>query len=228
MQRNSRSRPGARAVDPAALAAISGRITSLKQQERNPARVSLYVDDHFVLGIDHEVVVTLGLRVGEQIEGRMLLSALAGDERKRARDDALRYLAARPRAAAEVRRKLLGRYQPEAVAITISFLEQHGFLDDLAFAKAWVEAHPGWGMHRLRADLLRRGVGRELVDQVLGDTPDRTDEAFRAAEVRYRRMGALDPQTARRRLYAFLVRRGFDYATVDQAVRHVVQTGGED
>lgn len=225
---SNRYRGKASAVDAAALAALSGRITKLEAQKRNEGRLSVYIDGEFALGVDQEVAVSLGLRTGLPVEGKHLLAALQEDERKRARDESLRFLATRPRSRTEVQRRLSRRYQADVVEATVALLTQNGWLDDAAFARAWIESRPGVGAHRLRADLLRRGVGRSVVDQVLSVSADRTGEAFKAAEARYRRMAGLDPQTARRRLYAFLIRRGFDYGIAEEAVRRAVSGNGED
>src|SRR5918994_5860097 len=88
-------------------------------------------------------------------------------------DAAARFLEARPRSEAEVRRKLvrLG-YQPALVDEVLTRLVELRYLDDEAFARAWVEsrdrARPR-GEHALRQELGRLGVERGLVDEVLDE-----------------------------------------------------------
>src|SRR4051812_45101087 len=84
-----------------------------------------------------------------------------------------RFLEARPRSVSEVRRKLtrLG-YRPELVTATVDRLVELGFLDDAAFARAWVDARDRAkprGEHALRRELGLKGVDRSLVDGVLDD-----------------------------------------------------------
>lgn len=84
-----------------------------------------------------------------------------------------RLLEARPRAADEVRRRLvrLG-YRVELVEAAIGRLLELGWLDDEAFARQWLEsrdrAHPR-GEALLRRELLHTGVERELVDRLLDE-----------------------------------------------------------
>ncbi len=96
-------------------------------------------------------------------------------------DAAARFLEARPRSVAEVERKLGGMgYQPSLVAEVVERLVQLGYLDDEAFARAWVEsrdrASPR-GEHALRRELSQRGVDRTLVDEVLAARRDRPASA---------------------------------------------------
>ncbi len=143
---------------------------------------------------------------------------------------AARFLEARPRSVAEVRRKLsrLG-YQPELVTGAVERLAELGFLDDEAFARAWVEsrdrAKPR-GEHALRRELGLKGVDKAIVDAVLGDrhddalvaaasldeVPASPDDA--AAERLLRRKLApilreTDTRKRAQRAYALLARNGF-------------------
>jgi regulatory protein len=154
---------------------------------------------------------------------------------------AARLLESRPRAVAEVRRHLLfAGYRADLVEDAIGRLERLGYLDDAAFAAAWIasrdRAHPR-GERALRSELLRKGVARDVVDEALGDrdaddgpragdeddaggdAPDADDRA--AALLLARRRNALDrvadPRLRRQRAYALLARGGFDPDTASRA-----------
>jgi regulatory protein len=133
---------------------------------------------------------------------------------------ALRFLEARSRSTSEVRRRLLIHgYQPQLVEGAIERLTELGMLDDEAFAQSWVEsrdrARPR-GERALRAELVRKGVDRGVVDDVLEerviDQPEADAEAARRLLERH--VGALqrvvDPRARRQRAYALLARNGFD------------------
>ena len=105
-------------------------------------------------------------------------------ERRAAVDDpavvleaAARFLEARSRSVAEVRRRLVGAgYRPELVDGAIARMTELGMLDDEAFARAWVEsrdrARPR-GERAIREELRLKGIDRETVDLVLGERRDR-------------------------------------------------------
>ncbi len=154
---------------------------------------------------------------------------------------AARFLEARPRSVAETRRRLLDAgYPPSLVETALARLQDLGYLDDAAFARAWVEsrdrAHPR-GEAALKRELARKGVSDELIAAVLvartaprgepgqlrpsASSPRaaRDDDADAAAARRLlqRRTRALlrelDPRKRRQKAYALLARQGFDPET---------------
>ena len=88
-------------------------------------------------------------------------------------DAAAAFLAVRPRSMAETRRRLCHLGYPSAlVDSVVARLVELGYLDDAAFARAWVEsrdrARPR-GSAALRQELQRAGVARDVIDQVLDE-----------------------------------------------------------
>lgn len=139
-------------------------------------------------------------------------------------DAAARFLEARPRSSDEVRRRLReAGYRPELVEGAIGRLTDLGYLDDAAFAGAWVasrdRARPR-GTRALRDELRRKGLAADVVDATLAareDAPaagaEGADERAAAALLE-RRAASLarvpDPRLRRQRAYALLARNGFE------------------
>ena len=146
-------------------------------------------------------------------------------------DAGARFLEARPRSVDEVRHRLLRvGYRADLVEAAIGRLSDLHYLDDDAFARAWVEsrdrARPR-GEHALRRELELKGVDRAVVARVIEDRrdsaaveapvdeaaePSTPDEA--AAERLLRRklpaiLREVDPRRRRQRAYALLARSGF-------------------
>jgi len=156
---------------------------------------------------------------------------------------ALRFLEARQRSAAEVRRRLLlNGYRQDLVEGAIQRLTELAMLDDAAFARSWVEsrdrARPR-GERVLRRELALKGVDRDVVDDVIeerdseaaaeqagGQTPD--EQAARRLLARNERALArvADPRARRRRAYALLARNGFDSETAVAAIDAAGLSGG--
>ena len=150
---------------------------------------------------------------------------------------ALRFLEARQRSAVEVRRRLLLRgYRADLVDSTLDRLVELGILDDAAFAQAWVEsrdrARPR-GERALRAELRRKGIDRQVVDDVLESReaaePDADSAAARRVLERHANTLArvVDPRARRQRAYALLARSGFDSDTAVEAIAQVAETTPE-
>lgn len=142
----------------------------------------------------------------------------------------LRLLAARPRAVQEMLRRLRDRgHNPSAAAEAVGRLEDAGLLNDAEFARHFVRVRSsrGHGPGRLLSDLLARGVERRVaeraIDAVLdAEGIDPTQQARTLAHKRARQLGGLPTETKRRRLLAYLARRGFRRGEVLEIVRDVV------
>jgi regulatory protein len=149
---------------------------------------------------------------------------------------AARFLEARSRSVAEVRRRLTqAGYREDLIEGAIQRLGDLGMLDDEAFGRAWVEsrdrARPR-GEIALRRELALKGVDRTIVDQLLderrsapGDRDDAGDavgaDLAAARRLLARNERALarvaDPRQRRQRAYALLARNGFDPETCREA-----------
>ena len=195
------------------------RITALKPQPRHPDRLDLFVDGVARLVVASDVAMELGLRAGTEVGEAELERVAAADVRWRAREAALALLGYRARSAAELRRRLLRKQFPADVVDGIAAeLAERGHLDDGAFARAFVREHTGRrprGRGRLLQELRSRGVAAEAAGEAIADVfrDESLDEAAlarTAAADWLRRSGArAHGPDARRRLRAYLARRGF-------------------
>lgn len=146
---------------------------------------------------------------------------------------AARFLEARSRSVAEVRRRLRSAgYRADLVEGAMERMLELGLLDDEAFARAWVEsrdrARPR-SERAIRSELGLKGVDRQVVDTVLADRresapagqdPDeapRSPDRLAAERLLARHARALkrvaDLRQRRQRAYALLARNGFDPET---------------
>ncbi|MBW3552931.1 MAG: recombination regulator RecX [Gemmatimonadetes bacterium] len=204
------------------------KITALKRSPRRE-RVRIYVDggDAPAAELALDLVLRAGLAPGDPLDHATLEPLLREDEALRAREAALALLSHRARSRVEMRRRLAGRDFPGGVIDrTIEWLEERGYLDDDAFADAFVRdrlrLRPR-GRIGLLTELRRKGVDEGTavasVDRVLEtEGVDEVALAVEAAEawagknvttVRAAGRSREDRQRARRRLYGHLARRGF-------------------
>jgi regulatory protein len=134
-------------------------------------------------------------------------------------DRALHILGFRARSVAELRRQLLRKGEPPAaVESAITRLRELKYLDDADFARQYARTKllaAGASRRRIVMELTRKGIPRDLADQAIeemqdSDGIDPAAAVRRVAEKKWKSLAKLDDFTRRRRLYAFLARRGFD------------------
>jgi regulatory protein len=143
-------------------------------------------------------------------------------------------LEARARGAVELRRLLLRKGEPvAAVDETIERLIRSGLLDDASYAAQFARSKAlgsGLSKRRLQQELGKRGIARDVstqaIDAVFQD--EAIDEAATIERVALRKLKTLtklEPVVQRRRLYAFLARRGYESEDIGRVVNRLVDTG---
>lgn len=126
------------------------------------------------------------------------------------RERALRHLARRDHSRAELTRKLATHGSAEEIEAVIARMGELGLQSDTRYAEAFVRVKAArFGAARLRNELSRRGVERELIDEAIAGECS-TPEIERARMVLYSRFHA-PPIDAREwaRQARFLQTRGF-------------------
>jgi regulatory protein len=198
-------------------------ITAIEPQRKNPQRVNVYLDGEFAFGLSR--LVAAWLKVGQEISDEKIAGLKADDELETTYQKALHFLSYRPRSAAEVRQNLTKRDIPETVVeATILRLQRAGWVDDAAFARAWVENRSEFrprSKSALRVELRRKGLEDELIRSVLDGQVDEESLALDAARKYLRRVAGLEWPEFRRKLGGFLARRGFSYSTLSPVVSKV-------
>ena len=201
---------------------MEGRITALTFQKRNPERVNVHLEGRFAFGL--AAIEAATLRVGQFLSAPEVTELRERDTQERAYERALNLLSYRARSAAEISRRLRqADFPPSAIKRALARLEKLGLIDDRAFARYWVENREEFrprGQRMLRWELQRKGVADEIIDEVLAPL-DETATASRLARKRASRLLHLDEATFRRRLGAYLGRRGFAYSIISDVVREV-------
>lgn len=131
----------------------------------------------------------------------------------------MRLLARREHSDRELRRKLAERGVADTDAdAALAALKERNWQSDARFAESLVRRRleAGYGPRVIEAELAGHGIGRADAAALLADQD--WDERARDAVARRARDGALDA-AARRRLSAWLERRGFPAGAIRAAVR---------
>jgi regulatory protein len=145
---------------------------------------------------------------------------------------ALDLLSARPYTVRQLRRKLIQKEVPadEADAV-VERLVGAGLLDDAKYASAYARSRltgQGASVRRISQDLARKGVPAEVAKQAIAEVVSEEDVDTRAVIERVARkkltsMGDLEPVVLRRRLFAFLARRGYELDEIRDAVAAIAK-----
>lgn len=195
------------------------KVTDIKQQIKNQERYSIYVDGKFSFGLSELGLMNSGLQVGKQLSPRELSQLKDSARDDKAYGQVLNLIARRPRSEWEVRDYFKRKeYAPEQINRLVQRLYSGQWLNDLEFARRWVENRrllKSTSQRRLQQELKAKRVSDDVIQQALEE--DEADEkqvladlvARKRKQTRYR-----DDQ----KLMAYLMRQGYNYGDVKDAL----------
>lgn len=198
------------------------KITDLKQGVRNPDRVNIYVDSKFSFSLDISQVVDFGIKVGMEISASDLEEFKKASEFGKLYQRALEWVLVRPRSIRETNDYLYKKIfekklDKNYIDRIIEKLKAKKYLDDQRFAEYYVEnrfVKKGVSTKRLKMELLKKGVSKEIIEEVLANS-DRNDEKELKKMIAKKRSRYSDDE----KLIAYLCRQGFQYDLVQELVR---------
>lgn len=211
-----------------------GPVTAVREHRRHAGRYIVEVSGTVLGAYSAEALAELGLCVGLQVDDALLARATSSARMVACHDKAMEALARRARSRADLERWLRDReFTAAEMEPALSRLLELGVLDDLAFARGFARSRStgrGHGRRRIASELMRKGVARSVIDSVIAELAeelDRTEpEAMEAAaSKRAKALGSLEPAVAQRRLWGWLVRRGYDSRSALEISRRLFPAG---
>lgn len=133
----------------------------------------------------------------------------------------------RPRSEYELRGRLkIKGFQKEIIDSAIKELYRIGLLDDLAFARLWVESRikKPLGLNRLSYELKIKGIDKEIIKQVISDfdSPEKEEAVVRELlQNKLKKLANLDKQKIKSRLWSYFLRKGFSRDIVYDVLREL-------
>lgn len=191
------------------------KITAIKQQVKNPERVSIFLDGKYSFSLSLDELLAQKLKNDEEIDGVRLkkLKKLSEDGKLRMR--ALAWIMGRPHSTKEFKDYMWRKKaDPELTENLIEEFTQKKYLNDIGYGAWLVELRQraGKSNRQVRAELFKKGLSREDVEMVMeGQEEDelqrlRALAAKKSNQPRYR----ADPS----KLAKYLLSQGFSYGDV--------------
>ena len=196
-------------------------IEELKPSKRVRDRWLAVLEDGSNLRLSRNQIADFALYAGRELpdeEADRLLEAIANEN---FRSYALRVVTDTPKS-----RKMLLKIleekncQPEQAEKIADWLEDIGLLNDGRYAADVVELYvrKGYGKRKIRDELYRRGVPRELWDEALAQIEEENNASAIDAFLEKKLKGSHDPKDVKRASDA-LTRRGFAWPEISDALR---------
>lgn len=208
---------------------MAREITAIKAQKRNRQRVSIFLDGEFAFGLSR--FVAAWLEPGRKLTEAEIEKLLEEDTYEVAFQKALQFIQHRPRAVEETRRRLSEKgFSDEVINATLEKLQEKKWLDDLDFARQWIENRNTFRprSNRLLAYELRlKGVADETIDRALEKYGgDQDDLAYQAGIKKAQKCRHESKFDFLKKVGGYLGRRGFHYGLVKPTVERLWEEFG--
>lgn len=205
-------------------------ITAITQQKNNKDRYSVFIDDNFAFGLIMQDIVYFKLKQGEEISQEKYDFIQNELIYIQAQYIALHYIAYKMRTEQEVRKKLFEKeYTEYIIERVIHFLIKYHYIDDMKYCESYIkqrlQCHPK-GIYVLKMELKQRGIKQTIIDKVIENMD--IDELGDAVKLLQKKCFYLDDidEKNKKRLFAFLQRRGYSYDIIKEAFAYVTKNEG--
>ena len=216
------------------------KLAKLEPSSRVEGRWLVWLEDGTLLRIGEADVVSFSLYAGMELDETQLDGLRMAQEQAKLKQKALSLLSARPMSQRELERKLSAnprkkgmpeegeeqREQRRDMAQQVAQrMAQVGLVNDREYASTVVRhySRKGYGPAKIRDELYRRGVPRELWDQAMEEL-NQDDRQLRAL-VEKKLRGAVPTREELKKVSAYLARRGFGWEEISRVLRQVEEEG---
>ena len=205
------------------------RIEEVKKSERKKGRFLVRLEDGDILRVTEEELLRFGLRAGLELDGETLEAVKASVKASSAKAAAANMIGSRALSKKELTKRLIKKGNDEADAqAAADWLEDIGAVDDAGYAAALARHYggKGYGAARVKEELRRRGVDRELWDEALEEMPETAEILDRLIQKKCK--GDLSDPKEKKRVSDALIRRGFSWGDVRAAMGRSAEMTEDD
>ena len=198
------------------------KIVRIEKSKHVQERVLVYLEEGDPLRITRNELLQFGLYRGMDLPPEVVVQLQNAGKRSQGRAAAARLASGRMMSRKELAERL-GRkgIAPDTVVEAVDWLESLGAVDDAAYAGAVARhyAAGGYGPGRVRQELQKRGIPRELWDSALAQLPDSAAAIDKFLQSKLK--GRTPDRATLKKLSDALLRRGFSWNDIRPALNRL-------
>ena len=166
-----------------------------------------------------------GLHENQKLSSEKVKSLIKESDFTFVLEKVLKFLSFRPRSEFEIDEYMLRQNIGEETRKMVrQKLKQLKLIDDEAFAKWWLNQRSVFrpeGRRLVSFELRRKGVAKEIIEELMTESRPRTADVFLAeklAKKRLARLKKLPEIETKKKIWAYLARKGFSFEVIKEAV----------
>jgi regulatory protein len=208
-------------------------ITKIETQQKNEDRVNIYLNEQFFMGIYKELVFTLNLKKGMEIDEDVLKGMLHDEMYIKAKNKALTILSKAPQSEKNIINKLSNDFDEDIIEEVLVFLRKYNFVNDEDLAQRITNTNlkvNKCGKNRIKQNLYNKGIDRNTIDSVVSDIDGDVEfeNAMYLAKKRYERVKNEDRNKIYQKISQHLAYKGFDYGIIKRVLNKLLSFDESD
>jgi regulatory protein len=197
------------------------RITAIEPQKKKKDRYNVFVDGEYICALSAESCVKFDIKAGREIAVEALNSAVLSDNTQYAFDSAISLLSFKMRTRAELTEKLTARkINMQSIEEAIEKLAKYGYVNDTQYAQEFVQSaisSERYGRKVIAFKLKEKGIDETIIEDVMQTFSHEIETLIARKQLLIFKKKYLneDKYKKRKKIYAALARRGFDYDIIN-------------
>lgn len=201
-------------------------ITKIEKQVNNQKRYSIYIDEKFAFGVSEEDLIYFKLKENLEITEQRYNYIMEYVIYTKAKDKAYKFLGYKARSEKEVRDKLTKEnYPQEIIDRIIELFKHYNYINDENYTKAYINNRIKFkprAKRMLKYELAQKGIDSDTIENIIDSSNiDETDIAINLLQKKLKNKKDIE-QKEKQRIYNYMLRRGFDYETINKAFKEVL------
>ncbi len=201
-------------------------VTEVRKKGNN---VYVKFDNYDELIVPYEVFVHNYIVKNDEVTQERKLELEKIVELYKIKQSSFRYLSGRNHSRYELYLKLLKKkYNKQFILNTLDELEKTKLIDDKEFANDYfsLQVKKKWGLLKIKADLFRKGVKRDIIEEVVNNSTDVTEFLNSAKLLAERKLVQLQKRNSdkakfKQKIFQYLAGRGFTTAIISQVLNQL-------
>lgn len=195
------------------------KITDIKQQVKRKDRYSIFIDGKYSFALSESKLLELGLVVGQEFDKTQLELTKDEAELDKGVYRVMDLISRRPRSKWEITDYLKRKsYKTDEIDKILNILDDKGYIDDKDFARRWVESRrllKSTSKRKLSLELRQKRVSDETISEVIENDETNDLDVIKELIIKKRQQTRYKD---RDKLMAYLMRQGFNYGDVKDAI----------
>lgn len=188
-------------------------------------KIHISIDGEYLLTVDEDFWFSSGYVSGDEIDDGDLAAFKEAAGSRLAFNSAMFSLDMRDHSEKEIRQKLSRKYDAHSVDTAVEKLIDLGLVNDRRYAELLTRElfeRKKYGKNRVRSELFRKGIDSDIVNEVLEEyeeenEPDNVEKIVDIIRKKY--YNKLIDEKTRQKVVAALVRLGYNFSDIRQAMR---------